>query len=223
MQKQTEKFMSACIKDDVPEVKRLLLIVHPATENGKGYNAIDVACIHGSINVVSFLIKSYPKIISHTNSRGFTPSHAASRYGKTAIVRLLIQNGAKNSPSNNKYKTTPLMSANETKTNLLNNKNIPAGASNNSSDYAEIIDMWTYPKKVFQKASASNATAESNSAADKPAPWASIAKELSDPEKSAPNFAEIVKDQSVSSFSNSNPNLSNQQSANTNIQHIFGN
>jgi ankyrin repeat protein len=209
MQNHFEKLVTACINDDVNEVKRLSSIVKPTDENDKGYNAIDIACIHGSIDVVSFLIKSYHNLVSHFNARGFTPGHAASRYGKVAIVRLLIQNKAKDLP--NKYKTTPSMSANETKTSLLssNKKNIPAGASINPNDYIEIIDMWKHPQKASQKIATPTLAVEQNPPVEKPAPWASKTNESTAPQTMAPSFAEIMKDQATAS-GNSNTNTNHQ-------------
>lgn len=67
-------------------------------KNSRGWNALMVACYHGSRECVNFLINNQPELINSRNNNGTTPlMYATTNFKNTGnkdIINLLVENNA---------------------------------------------------------------------------------------------------------------------------------
>lgn len=72
--------MLACTKDSLGTVKLLVRCgASPALENKDGWTALHVACRHGNLDIVRFLLDTFPECSDTVSKNGRTPLHTAGR------------------------------------------------------------------------------------------------------------------------------------------------
>jgi len=70
------------------------------------------AAATGQKDIFQYKINTQPKLLNEWSSDGFTLIGLASFFGKTEIVKILLERGADvNKPSNNDFRVTPIHSA----------------------------------------------------------------------------------------------------------------
>ncbi|CAG5944943.1 unnamed protein product [Menidia menidia] len=86
------EFLAACASGDTEEAGVMLEEAEDASRGG-GDPGPDIACIDGSMEIVTFLL-DHGADVNQVDSEGWTPLHVASSCGYPDIAKFLLQQGA---------------------------------------------------------------------------------------------------------------------------------